>query len=93
MSTDTYRIDQASGMFHIIWTSPIQVLLALALLLINLTYSALAGFAFICIMMPLLGRAIKSLMSRRKLINKITVSRARKPSLSETYHCNGTTAD
>ena len=75
MSTDTYRIDQASGMFHIIWTSPIQVFLALALLLINLTYSALSGFAFICIMMPLLGRAIKSLMTRRKLINKITDQR------------------
>lgn len=75
MSTDTYRIDQASGMFHICWTSPIQVFLALALLLINLTYSALAGFGFICIMMPLLGRAIKSLMARRKVINKITDQR------------------
>ena len=75
MSTDTYRIDQASGMFHICWTSPIQVFISLALLLINLTYSALAGFAFICIMMPLLGRAIRSLMSRRKVINKITDQR------------------
>ncbi|KAK5164037.1 ATP-binding cassette transporter yor1 [Saxophila tyrrhenica] len=75
MSTDTYRIDQASGMFHICWTSPIQVFLALALLIVNLTYSALAGFAFICIMMPLLGRAIRSLMSRRKVINKITDQR------------------
>jgi len=75
MSTDTYRIDQASGMFHIVWTSPVQVFLALALLIVNLTYSALAGFAFICIMMPLLGRAIKSLMARRKVINKITDQR------------------
>ena len=62
MSTDTYRIDQGFGMFHICWTSPIQVILALALLLINLTYSALAGFGFVCIMMPLLGKAISSLM-------------------------------
>ena len=75
MSTDTYRIDAASGMFHICWTSPIQVVVALALLLINLTYSALAGFAFICIMMPLLGKAISSLMRRRKVINKITDQR------------------
>ena len=75
MSTDTYRIDQASGMFHICWTSPIQVVLVLALLLINLTYSALAGFGFICIMMPLLGKSIGSLMARRKVINKITDQR------------------
>ncbi|KAK3715700.1 ATP-binding cassette transporter yor1 [Vermiconidia calcicola] len=75
MSTDTYRIDQASGMFHICWTSPVQVFLALALLIVNLTYSALAGFAFICIMMPLLGKAIGSLMKRRKVINKITDQR------------------
>ncbi|KXT18138.1 hypothetical protein AC579_7720 [Pseudocercospora musae] len=75
MSTDTYRIDQAAGMGHMIWTSPIQVVLTLALLCINLTYSALAGFAFICLMMPLLGRAIRSLMSRRKVINKITDQR------------------
>lgn len=75
MSTDTYRIDQASGMFHICWTSPVQVFLVLALLIINLTYSALAGFGFICIMMPLLGKAIGSLMARRKVINKITDQR------------------
>lgn len=75
MSMDTYRVDQASGMFHMCWTSPIQVLLTLALLLINLTYSALAGFAFICIMMPLLARAVRSLMQRRKAINKITDQR------------------
>lgn len=75
MSTDTYRVDQACGMGHMIWTSPIQVLLTLALLLINLTYSALSGFAFICLMMPLLGKAVRSLMSRRKFINKITDQR------------------
>lgn len=62
-------------MFHICWTSPVQVFLSLALLLVNLSYSALAGFGFICIMMPLLGKAISSLMRRRKAINKITDQR------------------
>lgn len=75
MSVDTYRIDQACGMGHMIWTAPIQVLLTLALLCINLTYSALAGFAFICLMMPLLAFAIRSLMMRRKVINEITDQR------------------
>ncbi|KAF2168939.1 hypothetical protein M409DRAFT_20953 [Zasmidium cellare ATCC 36951] len=75
MSTDTYRIDQACGMGHMIWTSPIQVLLTLALLLINLTYSALSGFAFIMLTMPMLAKAVRSLMTRRKAINKITDQR------------------
>lgn len=75
MSVDTYRIDQACGMGHMVWTSPIQVLLTLALLCINLTYSALSGFAFICVMMPLLAWAIKQLMKRRGVINKITDQR------------------
>lgn len=75
MSTDTYRIDQASGMFHIIWASPVSILITLALLLVNLTYSALAGFGLLIIAMPLLGRSIRALFVRRKAINKITDQR------------------
>lgn len=75
MSVDTYRVDQACGMFHMIWTSPVQVIITLVLLLINLGPSALSGFGLICIMMPLLGKAIGSLMRRRKDINKITDQR------------------
>lgn len=77
MSTDTSRIDQASQYFHRSWTCPVQILLTLALLCVNLGYSALAGFAFICIMTPLLGRAVSSLMSRRRKINKATDRRVR----------------
>ena len=75
MSVDTYRIDQACGMFHIIWTAPLSCIITLVLLLVNLTYSALAGFALLIIGMPLLTRAIKSLFVRRKTINKITDQR------------------
>lgn len=75
MSVDTYRVDQACGMFHMIWTAPIACAITLALLLINLTYSALAGFALLVLGMPLLTRAIKSLFARRKRINKTTDQR------------------
>lgn len=75
MSTDTSRIDLASGTIHRCWTAPIQILLTLALLCYNLTYSALAGFAFICVVIPLLGRSIGVLQARRKAINKITDKR------------------
>ena len=75
MSTDTYRIDQASGMFHLVWTSPVAILITLVVLLINLTYSALAGFALLVIGLPVLTKAIKMLFTRRRAINKITDQR------------------
>ena len=75
MSTDTYRIDQASSMFHMIWTSPISITLTLILLLINLTYSALSGFGLLVLTMPILGKTIRSLFRRRVRINKVTDQR------------------
>ncbi|KAI4150070.1 MAG: hypothetical protein LQ340_004282 [Diploschistes diacapsis] len=75
MSTDTYRIYEASGMFHLIWTAPFSAIITLVVLLINLTYSALAGFALLVIGMPLLTKAIKKLLLRRRAISKITDQR------------------
>lgn len=75
MSMDTYRVDQASGMFHMVWTSPVAVIITLVVLLINLTYSALAGFALLVIGVPLLTEAVKRLFVRRRAINKVTDQR------------------
>lgn len=75
MSVDTYRVDQASALLHMAWTSPVSCIITLVLLLVNLTYSALAGFAVLVIGVPLLTRAIQSLFRRRKSINKITDKR------------------
>ncbi|TDZ34577.1 Multidrug resistance protein fer6 [Colletotrichum spinosum] len=75
MSVDTYRIDQASALFHLTWTGPISCLITLVVLIINLSYSALAGFALLVAGIPLLTRAIRSLFKRRKSINKITDQR------------------
>jgi ABC-type multidrug transport system fused ATPase/permease subunit len=75
MSTDTYRVDQASGFFHMVWCSPIAILVTVALLIVNLTYSALSGLGLLIITMPLLGRAVRTLFHRRMAINKITDQR------------------
>jgi ABC-type multidrug transport system fused ATPase/permease subunit len=75
MSVDTYRVDQASGMFHILWTSPIQLIVVLVVLCINIGYSALAGYGLLIATLPLLTKTIRSLMKRRKKINKITDQR------------------
>ncbi|KAM6522395.1 ATP-binding cassette transporter yor1 [Fusarium falciforme] len=74
-SVDTYRIDQASALFHMTWTSPVLCLVTLALLLVNITYSALAGYGLLVIGMPFLTKAIRSLFHRRRAINKITDQR------------------
>ena len=75
MSTDTYRVDTSAGMFHIMWTSPVALVITLVVLLINLTYSALAGFSLLVIGIPLLSKAIKALFVRRRAINKVTDQR------------------
>jgi ATP-binding cassette, subfamily C (CFTR/MRP), member 1 len=75
MSVDTYRIDQASGLFHIMWTSPIQLIVVLIVLCVNLGYSALAGYALLIMAVPLLTWTIKKLLMKRKKINKITDQR------------------
>lgn len=75
MSVDTYRVDQACGLFHLIWTAPISCIITLILLIVNLSYSALSGFALLVIGLPALTKAIKSLFRRRVGINKVTDQR------------------
>ncbi|KJX95881.1 ABC transporter family protein [Zymoseptoria brevis] len=75
MANDTSRVDQACGMFHLVWTSPFTILLTLAILLSNLTYSALSGFSLMFLGLPILVMVIKSLGKRRKAINRVTDKR------------------
>lgn len=75
MSVDADRIDQACGMFHLVWTSPIIIIITLIVLVVNIGYSALSGYALLVIGVPLLGYAIRALLIRRRNINKITDQR------------------
>ncbi|OJD13223.1 hypothetical protein AJ78_06297 [Emergomyces pasteurianus Ep9510] len=72
MSVDTDRIDRALGLFHLLWTSPILIIVALIVLLINIGYSALSGYALLVIGVPFLTYSIRSLIRRRTKINKMT---------------------
>ncbi|KAG8870466.1 hypothetical protein FRB97_009732 [Tulasnella sp. 331] len=53
MSTDISRVDFAAQWFHAVWTAPIQVSICLALLIVQLGPSALAGFFIFVILTPL----------------------------------------
>ncbi|KAL4783811.1 P-loop containing nucleoside triphosphate hydrolase protein [Aspergillus varians] len=75
MSIDVDRINLACGMFHISWTAPISIIVTLVLLLVNLGYSALAGYALLVFGMPFLTFAVRFLFKRRRKINKLTDQR------------------
>ncbi|KAH0833242.1 ABC transporter [Lanmaoa asiatica] len=65
ISTDVSRIDFCAGYFHMSWTAPIQLAICLALLLINLGPSALAGFALMIVSIPINTVMVKYLFSTR----------------------------
>jgi ABC-type siderophore export system fused ATPase/permease subunit len=48
------------------WTSPLQLTICLAIFLVNFGPSALAGFVFFLVAMPLQGWAMKSLFKVRR---------------------------
>ncbi|KAI9375909.1 P-loop containing nucleoside triphosphate hydrolase protein [Aspergillus egyptiacus] len=75
MSIDVDRINLACGMFHISWTAPVSIIVTLVLLLVNLSYSALAGYALLVFGIPFLTYAVRFLFRRRRNINKITDQR------------------
>lgn len=75
MSIDVDRINLACGMFHMVWTAPITIIVTLILLLVNIGYSCLSGYALLVIGVPFLTFAVRFLVKRRKNINKITDQR------------------
>ncbi|KAF9888516.1 hypothetical protein FE257_008623 [Aspergillus nanangensis] len=75
MSIDVDRINLACGMFHIMWTAPISIIITLVLLLVNIGYSCLSGYALLVLGLPLLTYAVRFLVKRRRNINKLTDQR------------------
>lgn len=75
MSTDTNRIDKAAGWFHIVWTSPVALVVTIALLLVNLTYSALPGIGLFLLSVPIMGMAVRAMFAKRATINLLTDKR------------------
>ncbi|KAG8734470.1 hypothetical protein FRC11_009999, partial [Ceratobasidium sp. 423] len=66
ISTDVSRIDYCAGYFHMAWTAPLQMVICLILLCVNLGWSALPGLAFFVILSPLQGKVTQRLFLLRK---------------------------
>jgi ATP-binding cassette subfamily C (CFTR/MRP) protein 1 len=60
ISTDVSRIDAAAQWFHAGWTAPVQVILCLIILCVQLGPAALAGFALFAAVMPLQERIMRA---------------------------------
>ncbi|CAG8701408.1 5708_t:CDS:10, partial [Dentiscutata erythropus] len=75
ISTDTTRLDFFCSYFHLLWSAPLQLSIALALLILNIGPSALAGFSFLVITGPLQGRVMSALASTRSKAAKVTDER------------------
>lgn len=72
MAIDSARIDAAAGLIHTVWTAPLITIIAVALLIVNLSYSALAGLAILIVAMVFLAKTVGNLYVRRKKINQVT---------------------
>jgi ATP-binding cassette subfamily C (CFTR/MRP) protein 1 len=75
MSTDTSRINQAVEWSQLMVTTPIQIIIALIQLVINLGPAALPGFGLLMICGPGMYFITRSLAKRRGKTNKITDAR------------------
>jgi ABC-type multidrug transport system fused ATPase/permease subunit len=76
IATDAARVEQACGVLHLVWTSPLQIVLTVALLIVNLGYSSLAGVAVLVCGLYVLTKMMKPLARGRAAINGITDGRA-----------------
>lgn len=72
IATDAARVEQACGVLHLVWTSPLQIMLTVALLLVNLGYSSLSGVAVLVGGLYILTKMMKPLAKGRAAINLIT---------------------
>ena len=77
ISTDVSRIDFACQFFHASWTAPIQLIICLIILLVNLGPSALAGFAVFFIVIPIQAKLMGLLLRFRRKTMVFTDKRAK----------------
>ncbi|GAA5927818.1 uncharacterized protein JCM15063_006002 [Sporobolomyces koalae] len=77
IGTDVSRIDFCAGFFHMSWTAPIQIIVILIILLIQIGPSCLVGIGFLFIMIPPQSIAMKKMFGFRRKAMVWTDKRAR----------------
>ncbi|THC98110.1 hypothetical protein EYZ11_002398 [Aspergillus tanneri] len=72
MGVDADRIDRACGTIHMLWATPIALVIGLVVLIMTIGYSALSGYAFMLIAVAVLAYVVRCLINLRIAVNKIT---------------------
>ncbi|KAE8392337.1 P-loop containing nucleoside triphosphate hydrolase protein [Aspergillus alliaceus] len=75
LTVDSARIDKVASAVHIVWTSPLALLIAVALLIVNLRESALAGLALLIAGFVVLITGVGLLFHQREAIDRFTQKR------------------
>jgi hypothetical protein len=77
VTLDSQQVERALPLFHLIWTGPTAIIIAIVLLYTNLGPSSLAGFAFLFVAMTLLALAAGRLASLKRILDGFMRSRVR----------------
>ena len=77
ISADASRIDFCCTLFHQAWTSLVQILVCLALMIYSLGYSALPGFALVLLMYPIQSYLVQQLFALRRKSMRWTDARVK----------------
>ncbi|TRM58678.1 ABC protein [Schizophyllum amplum] len=77
ISTDVSRIDRAAQWFHAVWTAPIQIMVCLIILLVQLGPSALVGFVLFFFVAPVQERSMYWQLQMRRVTVKFTQQRSK----------------
>ncbi|KAJ7100917.1 multidrug resistance-associated ABC transporter [Mycena belliarum] len=77
ISTDATRLQSFATYGHMMWVSPIQIVVGIALLIANLGYSALVGLGVLILGFPLQAVLVQIMFSQRNEGVKITDKRVR----------------
>ncbi|BGP39125.1 hypothetical protein JCM10450v2_003079 [Rhodotorula kratochvilovae] len=77
IGTDVSRVDFCAGFFHMSWTAPIQLIVIMIILIVQIGPSCLVGIAFLFLMIPPQSWAMKKMFGYRRKAMVWTDKRAR----------------
>ncbi|EJD37726.1 hypothetical protein AURDEDRAFT_187977 [Auricularia subglabra TFB-10046 SS5] len=66
ISADITRLDNASAFIHVMWYSPLLIIVGIALLIVNIGPSALVGLATLVASIPIQGYFVGKMMNLRR---------------------------
>ncbi|KAJ3344779.1 hypothetical protein GGF32_008948, partial [Allomyces javanicus] len=77
VTTDTNRIDVVMPWVHTFWTSTLQIIVAMVLMVNYIGWAALAGIALLVLFVPMQSRAMRAISAFRRKSQRITDRRVK----------------